>query len=450
MTITGWIGITKVVPPSMGEAYVNQSVALMVLPKYIDSHFVSYQLNSPSLRSTTNELSIGVGRSSLSLDSIRSIPLSVAPLSEQRRIVALIEEQFSRLDAGVAALERVRANLKRYRTAVLKAAVEGRLTETWRQENPDAESASELLGRILRERRERWEQEQLAAYEKKGKKPPKNWRSKYKEPARPDTEDLSSLPDGWMWVSVDAFLTSLRSGSPAVPNDDGIGVPILRSSSVRPGAVDFQDARYVSGELLEDNFLHEHDLLFTRLSGSLEYVGNCAVVKGLGDRRIQYPDRLFRARLVDHKYAPYLSYCFASPLVREAIKAVAKSSAGHQRISQSAIKDLVIPLPPTAEQAELVAEVERRMSIIQEVDTEIEADLKRAARLRQAILKHAFEGRLVPQDPSDEPASKLLERIRKARERGIPPKHRRRTKLTCDPTEMTPQGNLFSNGEGQG
>lgn len=118
-------------------------------------------------------------------------------VDEQRRILVVIEEQFSRLDAGVVALERVRVNLKRYRTAVLKAAVEGRLTAVWREENPDVEPASELLKRILSERRERWEKDQLVAYEKKGKKPPKNWQSKYREPAGPNTDDLPELPEGW-------------------------------------------------------------------------------------------------------------------------------------------------------------------------------------------------------------------------------------------------------------
>ena len=110
--------------------------------------------------------------------------------------MAAIEQQFSRLDAGVAALERAQEKLKRYRTAVLKAAVEGRLTEAWREANPDVEPAPELLERILEERRERWERDQLAAYEKKGKKPPKNWRSKYKEPAAPDTGTCRSCRRG--------------------------------------------------------------------------------------------------------------------------------------------------------------------------------------------------------------------------------------------------------------
>jgi type I restriction enzyme, S subunit len=140
---------------------------------------------------------------SLSRDDYNPVSIQLPPLTEQRRIVAVIEEQFSRLDAGIATLERVGANLKRYRTAVLKAAVEGRFTESWREENPDIESASELLARILKERRERWEEKQLAAYKKKGKKPRKNWQSKYKEPVGPVTEERTKLPKGWCWVSVE-------------------------------------------------------------------------------------------------------------------------------------------------------------------------------------------------------------------------------------------------------
>lgn len=206
MTITGWIGITKVVPEKMDDAYVNQSVALISLFEHIDSRFVSYQLNSSALRALTNELSIGVGRSSLSLESLHSIPLKFAPLAEQRRIVAAIEEQFAHLDAGVAALERARKGLKRYRASMLKAAVEGRLTKEWREENPDAESGSALLERILEERRAKWEEAQLAKYAAKEQNPPKNWRLKYKEPAAPDTADLPELPEGWAYVPTQALL----------------------------------------------------------------------------------------------------------------------------------------------------------------------------------------------------------------------------------------------------
>ena len=131
--------------------------------------------------------------------------------------MAKIEELFSDLDAGVAALERAKANLKRYRAAVLKAAVEGRLTAAWRAEHPDVEPASELLKRLLTERRKRWEQDQLAKYEAKGKKPPQGWKDKYKEPAPPDARLVArQLPPNWCWTtaSIDQLTTSITSGVP--------------------------------------------------------------------------------------------------------------------------------------------------------------------------------------------------------------------------------------------
>lgn len=381
----------------------------------LDSAYLRYFLNSWSFKRFASSLNTG-DRPRVDWDQLKGYSLPIPPLAEQRRIVAAIEEQFARLDAGVEALERTQDNLKRYRASVLKAAVEGRLTEEWREEHPDAKDASALLERILEERRARWEEAQLARYAGKEQNPPKNWHSKYKEPAAPDTADLPELPDGWIWVSAEAFISSIRSGSSAVPHDEEIGVPVLRSSSIRPGVIDFDDVRYLDNEgLTEDNFLRERDILFTRLSGSLDYVGNCAVVNDLGNRRIQYPDRLFCARLVDSERANYLSWYFASPAAREAIKTVAKSTAGHQRISLDAITKQAVPFPPLVEQEEIVAEVERRLSVMEEVEAQVEVGLKRAERLRQAILKRAFEGKLVPQDPSDEPASVLLERIRTER-----------------------------------
>ena len=137
------------------------------------------------------------------------IPLPLPNSSEQRRIVAKLDELFSELDAGVAALERAQAKLKRYRASVLKAAVEGRLTEEWRRKNPPDETGAELLQRILVERRQLWEQEQLAKFKAKGQRPPKNWQQKYKEPAGDKCiSELPELPEGWCWATVDQITVS--------------------------------------------------------------------------------------------------------------------------------------------------------------------------------------------------------------------------------------------------
>jgi type I restriction enzyme S subunit len=157
---------------------------------------------------------------SISQDQLGGLTLPLAPINEQRRIVGKIEELFSDLDAGVAALERARANLKRYRAAVLKAAVEGRLTTQWRVEHPNVEPATTLLTRILKERRARWEADQLAKYAAKGKQPPKGWREKYEEPTPPDTTDLPELPPTWCWVTVEQLTENFDGQRVPVKSED--------------------------------------------------------------------------------------------------------------------------------------------------------------------------------------------------------------------------------------
>src|SRR5205085_1565714 len=149
-------------------------------------------------------------------------------LPEQERIVAKADEVLTDLDAGVAALERAKATLKRYRAAVLKAAVEGRLTAEWRAEHPDGEPATKLLGRILVERRKRWETEQEAMFVAAGKTPPKNWQEKYAEATPPDASNLPKLPDGWCWARLDQLIVYLRNGYFQKPTDDPSGIRLLR------------------------------------------------------------------------------------------------------------------------------------------------------------------------------------------------------------------------------
>jgi type I restriction enzyme S subunit len=174
--------------------------------------------------------------------SISSYELALPPLNEQRRIVAKIEELFSDLDAGVAALERASANLKRYRAAVLKAAVEGKLTEQWRAEHPATEPASKLLDRILAERRCKWEADQLARFATAEKTPPKGWQEKYAEPAGPDAAQLPALPAGWCWVTVDqvGHVQLGRQRSPLHHNGPHMR-PYLRVANVFENRIDVGD-----------------------------------------------------------------------------------------------------------------------------------------------------------------------------------------------------------------
>ena len=221
-----------------------------------------------------------------------------------------------------------------------------------------------------------------------------------------------------MWSSLDQTVCSLEGGTAVAATSDPSNRTVLRSSAVRQGFVDVDDCRYLPDDAKQgfDSYIITRDLLFTRLSGTLEYVGNCAVVAELDGRKLEFPDRIFRGRCVPSMSPHFIQFTFADKTLRQSLEAKAKSTAGHQRISLSDLREFCVPLPPLAEQYRIVDEVERRLSVIQQTEATVEASMKRAERLRQSILKQAFSGHLVPQDPNDEPASLLLERIRAQRE----------------------------------
>jgi type I restriction enzyme, S subunit len=387
-------------------------------PGLVDPKFVSFHGNYfgqkwfvRTGKQTTNLASINKG-------VLSRFPVLVAPPQEQRRIVAKIEELFSDLDAGGAALRRAKANLKRYRASVLKAAVEGRLTDQWRAEHPPTETASQLLERILKERRRKWGEAQLAAYAKAGKKPPANWKQKYQEPVGPGEAGLPALPESWCWASVEQLLTEGSCNGISVKGSNAPpGVPALRLSAMGESGFDYTDRRYIpiSDGIAKALSIKEGDFFVARGNGSLHLVGRGTLAQSPTEQ-IVFPDTMIRLRFpTPFVIRKYVGRIWPSRLLRRQIEKKARTTAGIYKISQRDIDGFVVPLPPLSEQEQIVAELERRLSVIQEADAQIEANLKRSARLRQSILKRAFEGNLVPQDPTDDPASVLLELLRASR-----------------------------------
>ena len=362
-----------------------------------------------ALRASEEELrsrSTGTTFEAIRGNDLRSHPLPLPPLPEQHRIVAEIEKQFTRLDASVAALKRVQANLKRYRASVLKAACEGKLVPTEaelaRLEGRDYEPANRLLERILAERRARWESQV-----KRGRK--------YEEPVASDTSALSELPEGWVWATLDQVSYRIQYGTSSKAGSDATGIPVLRMGNIQDGDLDLSNLKYLSAQDVDaQKTLLEHgDLLFNR-TNSAELVGKCAVFKGAPSRAC------FASYLIRVSFEGFLPE-FACAYInsehgRRYISQVRNQQVGQANVNGTKLAAMPIPVPPFGEQRRIVAEVERRLSVVQKAEVSIEANLRRVERLRQSILKQAFSGKLVPQDPGDEPASALLERIRVERE----------------------------------
>ena len=376
--------------------------------------FCKYLLESLNLAQFDRSTAIpGLNR-----DDYSAIEVRLPPLSEQHRIVEEIETQFSRLDAGVAALKRVQAGLKRYRASVLQSACEGRLVPTEaelaRAEGRDYEPADELLKRILAERRTKWEADQLAKMHAKGKSPKDNkWKSNYQEPAPPDAGDLPDLTEGWCWASVEQVCDRVVDCLHSTPKFHESGFPCVDTNCIIPGEIVRDKLRYVDEATFAERNRRmtptEGDVLFSR-EGALLGIAVC-VPSGL-DFCLGQRMMIFRtSRLVNPRHYEMVlnSMVFRSQYRRE----ITGTASPHLNIQD--IRRFGIPVPPMAEQERIVAEVERRLSIIEELESAVRANLKRAERLRQAILKRAFEGKLVPQDPTDEPASALLTRIKAER-----------------------------------
>lgn len=406
-------------------ALLNQRVCrLFPEEQFYDKRFLRYTL--PGYLSSINSATSSVTVKHLSSRTVADIPLPLPPLPEQHRIVEKIEELFSDLDAGVSALQRAKVNLKRYRSSVLKSAVEGRLTEEWRKEHPQAEDGGMLLDNILRERHQKWEKDQLLKFKEKGKEPPKNWESKYEEPSAPDTSELPELPEGWVWATVGQVANDVTVGHVGSMKERYVddGIPFLRSQNVRPLRYDRLGLRFIPTDFHEElakSRLFGGELLVVR-SGNIGEA--CVYPKGEPEANCS---DLVITRLSDEALAEYVALFVVSP-VGQASVIGKKTGSALPHFNVGAMERSPIPLPPLAEQKQIVALVEERLSQIDSAQKTIDAELIRSKRLRQSILKRAFEGNLVPQDPTDEPASVLLERIKASKETEQPKKKTKKVK----------------------
>ena len=381
-------GKMAVVPPLVNGYGFGSTEFHVLRPKgEVDAKYLYYFVSSQSFRKEAERHMTGaVGQRRVPTTYLKECEIPVPPLDQQKRIVAEIEKQFSRLDEGIDNLMRVQANLKRYKAAVLKAAVEGRLVETEaeiaRREGRDFETGEQLLQRILQERRRRWEEAELAKMQARGKTPKNDkWKQKYKEPVAPDTSNLPELPEGWVWATV-AQITE---------NFDGVRVPVRakdRKTRQGPypyygasGVIDYVDGYLFEGDYLliaEDgaNLLARSSPIAFRASGKFWVNNHAHIVKTLSHIPLEYLENFLNGKSL----APYIT------------------GSAQPKLTQAALNRISVPLAPLAEQKRIVAEVDRCLSILREVETQVDAGLRRAERLRQSILAAAFSGRLVPNE----------------------------------------------------
>ena len=392
--------------------------------------YISLFLQTSTYRDYVSALSAGVNINNLRRGHIEGTPLPIPPLNEQHRIVAKIEGLFSELDKGIESLKTAQAQLKVYRQAVLKHTFEGKLTAQWRGEHLEAKPASELLQRILVERRRGWEENQLRKFAEKGKAPSKNWKAKYKEPATADTTDLPLLPDSWCWSSIDQLIREpLRNGHSAVASQTDGGIPTFSISAVTDGDFSAKNIKMTSADPLkvQDLWIKSDDI-FVQRSNTPELVGTARRYRGENGRAI-FPDLLIRIRVTSSVLSAFVELALQSVRCHAYFRHKSQGISGSMpKIDQDVVRLAAIPLPPLPEQEAIIEAVEGQLTVIDHIEAEIDGQLLKADSLRQSILKRAFAGELVPQDPHDEPVSVLLDRIRTEREKAVKNNHPKKTK----------------------
>jgi type I restriction enzyme S subunit len=364
---------------------------------------------------------------------IEPLHFPIAPLPEQRAIVAKIEQLFSELDNGIANLKKAQEQLKVYRQAVLKKAFEGEFTKAWRAKQSRLPTAEELLEQIKRAREtfyqqrvEGWalEVDIWEANNKEDKKPAKPKIPKELPPlTKEELEKLAELPENWQFTRL-GELAELVGGVTKGRKLEGkelVSLPYLRVANVQDGYLDLSEIKYIDvlPEDLKKYRLEYGDILYTE-GGDKDKLGRGTIWKDEIEECI-HQNHVFRARLYSIISSPrFVAYYSQTKAAKNYFYSNAKQTTNLASINMTVLSNLPIPVISSAEQHQIVQEIESRLSVCDKVEETIKESLVKAEALRQSILKKAFEGELLTeqeletcrQAPDWEPAEQLLERIK--------------------------------------
>ena len=431
------------------------STEFHVLRPYLElsAKYIYFFVSSEAFRrDAEHNMTVAVGQRRVPTSYLIDQSIPVPPVREQRRIAAKIEELFSELHTGIASLKTARAKLDAYRQALLKHAFEGKLTARWRGENRDKlEQPEQLLDRIKQEQKVRYDQE-LNAWRAAVKQWEENNKSE-KKPQSPkkahelnalSSDEFPALPEGWRWFSLSAITSNIQIGpfGSLLHKADYLvgGTPLVNPSHIRYQRIEPDRNLTVSAQKLRQlskYVLHKNDIVIGRRG----QMGRCAVVTEAEAGWLCGTGSLF-VRLLSSMNSRFYSWVLGSQRVKDFLSA---SSIGTtmQNLNERILHHVPVPICSRHEQDETVREIERQYSMLDLVEAAIDAEFTKSATIRQAILKKAYSGQLLAQDPNDEPASVLLERIRAEREKTVknnrPRKAKKRRTSASTPLASSPK-----------
>jgi type I restriction enzyme S subunit len=378
--------------------------------------FVHYRVASGEfqerLRGTASQTT---NIANISSTAMLELPVDLPPLNEQRRIVDKLDAVFERSRAAKARLERLPALLEKLKRSILTAAFRGDLTKDWRAANPNVEPANVLLERIRAERRRRWEDGLRA----KGKDPKK---AAYEEPAAVDVDGLPELPEGWAWASLNQLAHRVTDGTHQPPTFTDSGVPFVFVKNIMGGVIDLNTDKFVSVETFVELTrrcpVEVGDILYSA-------VGSYGVAVSVDTAaQFTFQRHIAHIKLEVGANTAFLRNCLNSPFCRQQADSVARGVA-QKTVTLGELSLFRIPVAPAAEQDEINTRLAAALEVVSLVASRHAAAAARMRSIEQAALAKAFRGELVPQDPTDEPASVLLDRIRAARADSVPRRGRR-------------------------
>ncbi|MCR9184728.1 MAG: restriction endonuclease subunit S [Halieaceae bacterium] len=420
-------GKMAIVPEMVSEHGFGSTEFHVLRPgKGIEAKLIYHAVSNQGFRyHAEHNMTGAVGQKRVSASVLEEHELGLPPTNEQHRILEKIEAMFDEIDKGVESLQTARTTLGLYRQSLLKSAFEGHLTADWRAKHADKLEAPEtLLARIQHERDTRYKaaldawQTALAEWRadvENGKRPQK--------PKRPATFpdqlqnlriELPDLPHGWTWAHLGLCSSGPEYGTAAKSADTGT-MPVIRMGNLQRGRIDWDNLAFTSDpEEIEQYSLKSGDVLFNR-TNSPELVGKTSIYKG--ERPALFAGYLVRVNQIEEiASGPYLTYFLNSPIAGEHGRTVKTDGVNQSNINASKLQEYPLPYCSPAEQTEIVRILDARLEAADALENEIGAALTRASALRQSILKKAFAGQLVPQDPGDEPAAVLLARIKAERD----------------------------------
>jgi type I restriction enzyme S subunit len=402
---------------SRGEALLNQHIFKVVPNHLVVKNFLFHLLRNAIQEMKQSEHLHGSTMKHINREPFMSHKIALPPLNEQRRIVEKVEALMARSRRAKEALDAIPKLIEQFRQSVLAAAFRGDLTADWREQNPNIEPASVLLERIRKERREKWEQTELEKMRAKGKEPlTDEWKKKYKEPEAIDDSELPELPDGWSWITVENIAdigtgaTPLRSEAKYYENAT---IPWVTSGALNNLFVETSEECITTTATQETNakVFPKHTLLIA--------------MYGEGKTRGKVSELLIEA--ATNQACAAIVMNGLSSQIRSIVKLffqknyadIRKLASGgvQPNLNLSMIKSTFVPIPPFEEQKQILLIVESCMASIDVIEKQYYDSSVEVDNLNQSILSKAFRGELVEQDPNDEPASVLLERIQKEREK---------------------------------